>query len=105
MNPSLDEAAATLGANKWQVFRNVTLPLSLPGVVTALMLVFMLSISAFVTPRLMGGGRVFVLATEVYEEATVTLNWPLAAALSILLLTLFSGIVVLYQRVLRSLAF
>jgi putative spermidine/putrescine transport system permease protein len=66
-------------------------------------LVFVLAISGFVTPRLMGGGRVFVLATEVFQEATVTLNWPLAAALAMLLLVMFSAIIVLYRRALRAL--
>ena len=76
---------------------------SLPGVLTAALLEFVLAISSFVTPALLGGGRVFVLGTEVYDEATVNLNWPLAAALSVILLTLFGGIILLYQRALRAL--
>jgi putative spermidine/putrescine transport system permease protein len=103
LSPQLEEAAAMLGANKARVFWRIILPLSLPGVLTAALLVFVLAISAFVTPRLMGGGRVFVLGTEVFQEATVTLNWPLAAALSVILLALFSSVIVLYQRVLRRL--
>lgn len=101
LNPQLEEAAAMLGANRLRVFTRVILPLSLPGILTALLLVFVLAISAFVTPRLMGGGRVFVLGTEIYSEATVTLNWPLAAALAMVLLVLFSSVIVIYQRVLR----
>lgn len=103
LNAQLEEAAAMLGANRLKVFTRIILPLSLPGVLTAALLVFVLAISAFVTPRLMGGGRVFVLGTEVFNEATVTLNWPLAAALSVMLLLLFSSIIVIYQRALRSL--
>ncbi|WP_028035349.1 ABC transporter permease [Chelativorans sp. J32] len=103
LNTQLEEAAAMLGANRLKVFTRIILPLSLPGVLTAALLVFVLAISAFVTPRLMGGGRVFVLGTEVYNEATVTLNWPLAAALSVLLLVLFSSVIVIYQRALRAL--
>ncbi len=103
LNAQLEEAAAMLGANRLKVFTRIILPLSLPGVLTAALLVFVLAISAFVTPRLMGGGRVFVLGTEVFNEATVTLNWPLAAALSVMLLLLFSSIIVMYQRALRSL--
>lgn len=99
----LEDAAQMLGADRWRVFWRVTLPLSLPGVLTAVLLVFVLAISSFVTPRLMGGGRVFVLGTEIFSEATVTLNWPLAAALSVVLLVLFSSIIVLYQRALRAL--
>ena len=103
LNVQLEEAAAMLGANRLKVFTRIVLPLSLPGVLTAALLVFVLAISAFVTPRLMGGGRVFVLGTEVFNEATVTLNWPLAAALSVMLLVLFSSIILLYQRALRAL--
>lgn len=103
LNVQLEEAAAMLGANRLNVFTRIVLPLSLPGVLTAALLVFVLAISAFVTPRLMGGGRVFVLGTEVFNEATVTLNWPLAAALSVMLLVLFSSIILLYQRALRAL--
>jgi putative spermidine/putrescine transport system permease protein len=103
LNVQFEEAAAMLGANRLKVFLRIVLPLSLPGVLTAALLVFVLAISAFVTPRLMGGGRVFVLGTEVFSEATVTLNWPLAAALSMLLLVLFSSVIILYQRALRAL--
>ncbi|QZN98010.1 ABC transporter permease [Symbiopectobacterium purcellii] len=103
LSQPLEEAAQMLVAARWRVFLRITLPLSLPGVLTAALLVFVLAISAFVTPRLMGGGRVFVLGTEIFSEATVTLNWPLAAALSVLLLVLFSSVIVLYQRALRAL--
>ncbi|QWW71132.1 ABC transporter permease [Rhizobium sp. WYJ-E13] len=103
LNVQLEEAAAMLGANRLKAFTRIVLPLSLPGVLTAALLVFVLAISSFVTPRLMGGGRVFVLGTEVFNEATVTLNWPLAAALSVMLLVLFSSIILLYQRALRAL--
>ena len=102
LNTQLEEAAAMLGANRFNVFTRIVLPLSLPGIVTAALLVFVLTISSFVTPRLMGGGRVFLLATEVFTEATITLNWPLAAALAMLLLVLFSSVIILYQRALRA---
>ncbi|MCJ8141132.1 ABC transporter permease [Falsirhodobacter halotolerans] len=103
LSTQLEEAAAMLGANRLRVFWRIILPLSLPGVLTGALLVFVLAISSFVTPRLMGGGRVFVLGTEVFNEATVTLNWPLAAALSMVLLVLFSSVIVIYQRALRRL--
>ncbi len=103
LNAQLEEAASMLGANRFWVFLRIILPLSLPGIITAALLVFVLAISGFVTPRLMGGGRVFVLATEVFQEATITLNWPLAAALAMLLLVMFSAIIVLYRRALRAL--
>ncbi len=103
VSTELEQAAGSLGANRWRAFRRVTLPLSLPGVLTAALLVFVLTISSFVTPSLVGGGRVFVLATEIYTQATFTLNWPLAAALSVFLLALFSILIALYVRAVRRL--
>lgn len=101
----LEQAAGSLGANGWHRFWRVTFPLSLPAVLTAGLVVFVLAISSFVTPSLLGGGRVFVLATEIYNQAMVTLNWPLAAALSMILLTMFSVLVALYLRAVRRFEF
>ena len=101
INTSLEEAAGSLGASRLQVFWRVTLPLSLPGVFTGFLLVFVLAVSSFVTPKLLGGGRVFILATEVYSEATQTLNWPLASALSVILLIVFGALVAIYQRLIK----
>ncbi|HAG58326.1 MAG TPA: polyamine ABC transporter permease [Arthrobacter bacterium] len=102
LSPQLEEAAGSLGASKLQVFTRVTIPLSLPGILTAFLLVFVLSISTFITPRLLGGGSVQVLATEVYDQTTGLLNWPFAAALSVILLILFGLIIAVYQRLTKK---
>jgi len=102
LSPQLEEAASSLGASKFKVFLRVTLPLTLPGVLTAFLMVFVLSISTFITPRLLGGGAVQVLATEIYDQTTGLLNWPFAAALSVILLVLFGVIVGVYQRLTRK---
>ena len=77
------------------------LPLSLPGVLLGCLLAFVLTVSSFITPKLLGGGRVILLATEIYDQAIVTLNWPVAAALSVLSLAVFGAALMLYGRILR----
>jgi putative spermidine/putrescine transport system permease protein len=102
LDPRVEEAAATLGAPPSKVFARIVFPLTLPGVALGSLLCFVLAVSSFITPKLLGGGRVFLLATEIYDQAIVTLNWPLAATLSILILVIFGGALVLYTRALRA---
>jgi putative spermidine/putrescine transport system permease protein len=87
IDPALKEAASDLGAGRLRVFTRVILPLSLQGLIVGCQLVFALTISAFATPSLMGGGRVQVLATLIYNDVG-NLDWPMAAVESYLLLAL-----------------
>jgi putative spermidine/putrescine transport system permease protein len=104
LDPTLEEAARTLGAPPWRTFLRITLPLSAPGIMIGCLVTFVQGISSFVTPKLLGGGRIYVMATTIYEETFETLNWPLAAAMSIVLVAVFGLCVAIYERAGRRFA-
>jgi ABC-type spermidine/putrescine transport system permease subunit I len=79
-------AAEGLGAGPVSVFWRIYLPLTLPGVFAGCALVFILSLSAFVTPALLGGGRVIMIANVIQTQVSQFLNWPFASALSAIVL-------------------
>jgi putative spermidine/putrescine transport system permease protein len=95
---SLEEAARGLGASPRETFLRVTLPLTLPGIAAGSMLVFALTVAAFVTPALMGGPSLIVLSTLIYQTMTVTLEWGFGAAVAAILLGVTGGLFLLAQR-------
>jgi putative spermidine/putrescine transport system permease protein len=101
LDATVEEAARTLGASPWRTLLRVTLPLSAPGIVIGCLITFVLVMSSFITPALLGGGRVYVMATAIYQEALETLNWPLAATVSIILIAVFGVCVGSYERISR----
>ena len=98
---SLLTAASVLGATPWQAFRQVFLPLSLPGLGAGSALVFMMSLGFFITPALLGGPRDMMAAVLIEQQANRLLEWGLASALSSVLLVLTVAIYFLYLRVMR----
>jgi putative spermidine/putrescine transport system permease protein len=95
------EAAESLGGSKWQIFRGVIWPLTWPGVGAGSILVFCFSISAFITPTLLGGGKVSTVSTLIYEQFTYSVNWPLGSALVFLLLTMNLIVIVTHSRIFK----
>jgi putative spermidine/putrescine transport system permease protein len=86
LDPQVENAALSLGASQFTVMRRVVLPQVVPGVLSGSIMVFALAASAFATPAIIGGRRLKVAATLAYDEFLNTLNWPLGAAVAILLL-------------------
>ena len=101
---SVEEAARNLGATPLQLFRRVLLPLSLPGLVSGSLLVYSVSISALVTPALMGGRRVRMLGNLVYDEVLTSMNWPFASSIAVVLLAFTAAVMTGYLRAMRALA-
>lgn len=97
---ALEEAARDLGATPWTTFQKVTFPLTIPGVVAGGFLVFALCISSYVTPALLGGGRLKLLAMLIFEQFMRVFNWPLGAAIASVLLVVTLFIMWAYNRML-----
>ena len=96
----LEQAAQNLGASPLRAFREVTLPLSLPGIFAGSLLVFALSISAYVTPLLMGGYQIMTLPLLIFQQISASFNIGFAAALGVVLLVISLGLILAYNRVL-----
>jgi putative spermidine/putrescine transport system permease protein len=99
IDPSLERAAANLGANRLRTFRHVVFPLSLPGVTAAAVVVFTLSMAAFAVPAFLGAGLVDLMANFIYSALFSGSNYPLASVLSLFLVVATSLIVFAVFRV------
>ena len=86
IDPVLEQAAASLRADRLTTYRRIILPLALRGILSGSLIVFMATISAFATPRLIGGSRIQMLGALIYEQIVVILNWPFGATMSVVLL-------------------
>jgi spermidine/putrescine transport system permease protein len=98
IDKNLTEAAQSLGCTGFQAFREVTLPLSLPGLAAGSLLCFVLAAGTYITPIVLGGPRDAMFANLVFEAIVTQLNWPLGSALSLVLLALLGALVVIYTR-------
>lgn len=95
---SYTDAAKSLGAAPWRAFRHVYFPMTKPGLVTAVILTFILALGFFVTPVVLGGTSEFTIAGLIQLQMQRTLNWGLGGALSVMLLVVTAIIVYAYQR-------
>ena len=86
LDPQVENAAVALGAGPFTVLRRIVLPQAMPGILSGAVIIFALAASAFATPAIIGGRRLKVASTLAYDEFLNTLNWPLGAAVAVLLL-------------------
>jgi len=98
LDKRLLEASADLGADSWRTFLQVTLPLSLPGVATGSMLVFILLMGDYILPQFLGGGKVFFIGNALVDLFLQSRNWPFGAAVSMALVAVMFTTIVIYMR-------
>ncbi|MDR4305716.1 ABC transporter permease subunit [Chelatococcus sambhunathii] len=99
LDETLLEAAADLGCPPWKSFWQVTVPLSLPGVIAGCFLVFIPAVGEFVIPELLGGSGTYMIGQALYAEFFPNLNWPGACAIAVLLLLVLVVPIAIYQNV------
>jgi len=97
IDANLTDAARSLGCTGWQAFREVTLPLSLPGLAAGSLLCFVLAGGTYITPLILGGPRDAMFANLVFNAIITQLNWPLGSVLSLVLLIVLGAVVMLYN--------
>jgi putative spermidine/putrescine transport system permease protein len=101
IDPSLEESARILGASRFKTFLKITFPLSLDGIGTGFIIVFLLANGSFVTLMLLGGGELRTLPLLIYQQFTITRDFQFAAAMSNVLLAIAVGCVYLQLRLIR----
>jgi putrescine transport system permease protein len=98
LNLDLHDAAADLGARRWQVFVDVTLPLSMPGIVAGCLLVFIPASGEFIIPALLGGADTLMIGRVLWDEFFINRDWPVASAVSVVLLLILVLPMMWFQR-------
>jgi spermidine/putrescine transport system permease protein len=101
LDKRLLEAAADLGSSPFWAFRNVTLPLSIPGAATGCMLVFILLMGEFLIPALLGGGKVFFVGNALVDLFLQSRNWAYGSAVAATLVIVMLVTVGLYMKLMR----
>src|SRR5690606_41017041 len=95
---TLLEAAADLGSPPFKAFWQITLPLSVPGIVAGCMLCFIPAVGEFVIPDLLGGSDTLMIGRTLWNEFFLNRDWPVSAAVAVLLLLVLVVPIVFYQR-------
>ena len=102
MPDSVVPAARNLGANRFEAFLKIELPLSLPGLLSGTIFVFVLTMNSVVTPQLLGGRKDLSMGVLMYDNAVTTLNWPFASATGTVLMLTTTILVYVYFKYVRG---
>jgi putative spermidine/putrescine transport system permease protein len=86
IDPHLADASAALGASAWRTFLRITVPLTLAGIIAGCLLTYCMSLTAFITQTLVGGGQMLLMPGYIYQQAAAVQDWPFAAAISVIFL-------------------
>jgi len=86
IDPNLADASAALGAGAWRTFLRITVPLTLAGIIAGCLLTYCMSLTAFITQTLIGGGQMMLMPAYIYQQVAAAQNWPFAAAISVIFL-------------------
>jgi putative spermidine/putrescine transport system permease protein/spermidine/putrescine transport system permease protein len=100
VDPMLIKAAISLGATRRRAFYTIFMPLTLPGLIAGSLLVFIYCLGFYITPQILGGGRVNLVSMKILENATVYSDWGAASALGVVLLVVTLGIFKFIQKAL-----
>ena len=103
LDKRLLEASSDLGAKPWKTFLQVTLPLSIPGIATGCMLVFILLMGEYLIPALLGGGKVFFVGNALVDLFLQSRNWAYGSAVAVTLVVVMLIIVTIYMRLISRL--
>lgn len=98
IDTNLDWAAGTLGARRWQIFAHIVLPLTWSALVTGLVINFIMNMTAFAAPAILGGARTLVVSVFAYQVNLELLDWPLGSAIAVALLAFTLALVGIGQR-------
>lgn len=103
-NPRIEQAARVLGANRWQIWWHIRLPILRPAITAAAILVFIFTFTSFGVVVLLGGPRFATVEVEIYRQAVNLFNLPVAAALSLIQILLMFALMLVYTRLQRTLS-
>ena len=97
LDPNLADASAALGAGAWRTFLRITVPLTLAGTIAGCLLTYCMSVTAFITQTLVGGGQMLLMPAYIYQQAAAVQDWPFAAAISVIFLVAVLAVVMVFN--------